>query len=83
MRNTITNVLERHTLFKRLAARQRFYTAGMMADEKIIEFMNRVKQLAPALKSMNVTIDDKELAMTVLNRLLQKIRAPYRCLRRH
>ena len=67
--NTILNVFESHTLLNKLAARTRFYTAQMDSGEKVISYINRIKQLAASLKSMNVDIDDKEMAMAVLNGL--------------
>jgi len=41
----------------------------MESGEKMLTFLNRVKQLADSLKSMNVNIDDKEMAMAVLSGL--------------
>ncbi len=38
-------------------------------NENILAFTNRIRQLASTLKSMGVDIDDKEMAMTVLNGL--------------
>ena len=65
----ILNVFERHTLMNKLAARREFYTVEMLANEKVLPYINRVKHLAAKLKSMNVHIDDKEMAMAVLNGL--------------
>ena len=65
----ITNVFERHTLLNNLAARRQFYTVSMLPSEKVLVFINRVKQLAATLQSMSVEIDDKEIAMAVLNGL--------------
>ena len=67
--DAILNVFERHTLLNRLAARREFYTVSMLANEKVLVFINRVKQLAARLQSMSVEIDDKEIAMAVLNGL--------------
>ena len=69
MWEAIINVFERHTLLNKLAAWRRFYTVTMQNDEKVLAYINRVKQLAARLKSMNVDIDDKEMAMAVLNGL--------------
>ena len=69
MWQAILNVFERHTLLNRLAARRQFYTVTMQNDEKVLTYINRVNQLAARLKSMNVDIDDKEMAMAVLNGL--------------
>ena len=59
MWEAILDVFERHTLLNKLAARRRFYTVTMQNDEKVLAYINRVKQLATRLKSMNVEIDDK------------------------
>ncbi len=68
----IVNIFERHTLLNKLAARLRFYTATMPEDENTLAFTNRIRQLASALKSMGVDIDDKEIAMAVLNGLPER-----------
>ncbi|CDF39892.1 unnamed protein product [Chondrus crispus] len=65
----ILNVFERHTLLNKLAARRDFHTVSMLPSEKVLVFINRVKQLAARLQSMSVEIDDKEIAMAVLNGL--------------
>ena len=41
----------------------------MQNDEKVLAYINRVKQLAAILTPMNVEIDDKEIVMAVLNGL--------------
>ena len=41
----------------------------MVSGEKVLTYINLVKQLASILKSMDVLIGDKELAMAVLNGL--------------
>lgn len=63
----LLNVFERHTLLKKLSARRKFYTVTMENGEKILTYLNRVKQLAATLKSMDVEIDNEELAMAALN----------------
>ena len=69
MWQTIMNVFERHTLLNKLSARRKFYTVSMENNEKMLTYLNRVKQLAATLKSMNVDIDDQEMAMAALNGL--------------
>ena len=69
MWQTITNIFERHTLFNKLAARRKFYTATMIESESILTYVTRIRQFADTLKSMGVDIDDKEMAMAVLNGL--------------
>ena len=65
----ILNVFERHTLLNKLSARRNFYTVTMENGEKMLTYLNRVKQLAAILKSRSVEIDDKEMAMAALNGL--------------
>lgn len=64
---SILDIFQQHTLLNSLAARRNFYTATMVEDEKILPFINRIRQLSSTLKSMSVEISDKELAMTILN----------------
>ncbi len=63
------HVHQRHTLLNELAARRDFYTATMKEEEKMLVYINRVRQMASVLQSMDVTIDDKEMAMAVLSGL--------------
>ncbi len=44
----------------------------MLADDRILAYTNRIRQLASTLKSMGVEIDDKEMAMAVLNGLPER-----------
>jgi len=66
---TIRDVFERHTLLNKLSARRKFYTACKAEEESILQFSNRIRHLGSMLKSMNVTIDDNEMAMALLNGL--------------
>ncbi|CDF39842.1 unnamed protein product [Chondrus crispus] len=75
MWEAIVNVFERHTLLNKLAARREFYTVKMLSGEKMLAYINLVKQLAAILKSMSVNIDDKEMAMAVLNGLPARFEA--------
>ncbi|CDF34864.1 unnamed protein product [Chondrus crispus] len=75
MWEAIVNVFERHTLLNKLAARREFYTVKMFSGEKVLAYINRVKQLAAILKSMSVNIHDKEMAMAVLNGLPARFQA--------
>jgi hypothetical protein len=43
-----------------LSARHRLYTAIMDNGEQMLTDMNRVRHLADILKSINVTIDEKD-----------------------
>eukprot|EP00171_Calliarthron_tuberculosum_P002750 IDg2750t1 len=65
----ICNVYQRHTLLNKLSARRDFYTATMLDGEKMLVYINRIRQMASVLQSMTVVIDDKEMAMAVLNGL--------------
>lgn len=65
----VCNVHQRHTLLNKLTARRDFYTATMRSGEKILPYINRVRQMACTLESMGVAIDEKEMAMAVLNGL--------------
>ena len=69
MWDEICNVHQRHTLLNKLSARRDFYTATMHPGEKMLVYINRIRQMASILQSMNVAIDDKEMAMAVLNGL--------------
>ncbi len=44
----------------------------MLADERILAYTKRIRQLASTLKSMGVEIDDKEVAMAVLKGLPER-----------
>jgi hypothetical protein len=69
MWTSILNVFERHTLLNKLSARRNFYTATMQDGEKILQYANRIRQIAATLKNMGVEIDDNEMAMALLNSL--------------
>lgn len=45
------------------------FTVRMENGEKILTYLNRVKQLVSTLKSMGVIIDEDELSMASLNGL--------------
>lgn len=69
MWTSIRDVFERHTLLNKLSARRKFYTASKEESESILQFSNRIRHLGSTLKSMNVTIDENEMAMAFLNGL--------------
>ncbi len=52
MWQAICDVFERHTLLNRLSARRKFYTASKQEGESVLQFSNRVRQLAASLKSI-------------------------------
>lgn len=65
MWNKIKNVFERHTLFNKVSALKRFYTANMSTDKYVLQFC----LLSSTLKSMKVTSSESEMAMALLNGL--------------
>jgi len=69
MWESIRDVFERHTLLNKLSARRKFYTACKSEDETILQFANRIRHLGSTLKSMNVIINENEMAMAFLNGL--------------
>ncbi len=71
-RTSILNLFERHTLLNKLTTRRNFYTATMHENEQIITYVNRVRSSPPPSSQMGVEIDDKELAMAVLNGLPER-----------
>ena len=72
MWSTIMDLFQRKTLLNKLHCRRRFYSAKMADSEKIMAFISRVRQLASDCKAMGVSIDDQEIAMTVICGLPQK-----------
>ena len=72
MWTAIKNIFERLTLLNKLYARNVFYTATMGSQETVLQFSNRIRQLCAKLKSMNVEISDSEMAIALLNGLLEE-----------
>ena len=72
MCGAIKDVFERHTLLNKLAARRKLYTAVKGESESVLQFANRIYNLSATLKSMTVMIDDTEMAMALLNGLLEQ-----------
>lgn len=72
MWKSILDLFQRKTLLNKLTTRRRFYSAQMGESEKAMGFIARVRQLAADCKAMDVTVDDQEIAMTVLCGLPQK-----------
>lgn len=66
MWTTILDLFQKKTLLNQLRIRRRFYSAKMGDSEKAMAFISRVRQLASDCKAMDVKIDDKDIAMTVL-----------------
>lgn len=68
--NDKLNVFERCTLLNKLAAQQRFYTVKLQAGEKILPYLNSVKQLSGTPKFTTSNVDDNDSALAALNGLL-------------
>ena len=66
MWNAICDVFQRKTLLNRINARRSFYTAKMREDEKMLQFINRVRHLASDLMSMEVNVEEEDIAMAIL-----------------
>lgn len=66
MWKAICDVFQRKTLLNRINARRAFYTAKMRDDEKMLHFINRVRHLASDLKSMDVVVEEEDIAMAIL-----------------
>ena len=67
----ICDVFEIHSLLNKLSARRKFYTATMKERETVLHFANHIRQLAATLNSMVAIIDESEMAMALLNGLLE------------
>lgn len=72
MWNAITNVFQRRTLMNIVRARRDFYSAQMGDDERVLVYINRVRQLAADLKSMDVAVEDEDVAMSILSGLSER-----------
>ena len=66
MWKAICDVFQRKTLLNRINARRSFYTAKMRDDEKMLQFINRVRHLASDLKSMDAVVEEEDIAMAIL-----------------
>lgn len=62
----ISDIFEKQTLLNKISARRRFYTAKMEENGKVRTFAARIRQLSSTLKSMNVDVNDNEMAMALL-----------------
>ena len=66
MWTAIVNIFQRRTLLNKLRARRNFYSVQMQDDERVLPYINRVRQLASDLRSMDVNVEDEDIAMSVL-----------------
>lgn len=69
MWSAIKNVFERQTIFNKLSARRKFYTACKIETASIRQFAYRIRLLDATLKSMDVEISESEMIMALLNGL--------------
>ena len=65
-------MFQRKTLLNKLTSRRKFYSAKMENGKKEMSFISRVRHLAADCKAIEVTIEDKDMAMTVLCGIPQK-----------
>lgn len=68
----IIDMFQRKTLLNCLNARRKFYSVKMADKDRVLPYINRVRQLASDLRAMDVEISDQEMAMTVLCGLTTK-----------
>lgn len=66
------NLLQKRTLWNRLTAWHRFYSAKMSDRDRLTAHLTRIRQFAGDMKEMNVTISGQELCMKILCSLLQR-----------
>lgn len=69
MLGSIYSVLQCHALLNQLRVHREFYSAEMMAGERMLSYINGVPHFSSLLKSMGVDIDKTELGMDTLNGL--------------
>lgn len=72
MWDMILNILERHRLLNNLAARRKLYTATLQSREKVLSYLNRVKQFDSTLNSIGVETSNQQMAMAKLKGLLRR-----------
>ena len=63
---TILELFQRETLPNKLMTRPRFYAAKMQSSDTVMAFISRVRQLSYYCKSLEISIHDKDAAITVL-----------------
>ena len=63
---TILELFQHKTLPNKLMTRRRFYAAKMESSDTVMGFISRVRQLSYYCKSLIISIDDKDVAITVL-----------------
>lgn len=68
----ICNVFQRKTLLNRINSRRSFYTAKMREDEKMLQFVNRIRHLASDMKCMDIKVEEEDVAMAILCNLPER-----------
>lgn len=66
---------EGQILLNKFSACRKFYTVSMASGEKFLTFSNCGRQLAATSKTIDVSIDDKTLAIGSLNGLPKRFEA--------
>lgn len=72
--NTILIILESHTLLNKFAARRKLYPVTMQYGEMMLSYLKPEKCLAGTLNDMTVEIEDRGMAMPLLNGLLRSFK---------
>lgn len=66
------NIFQRHSLLNKVKDWGGFYTLIRKYGERVLAFIDGVRDLASVLKMMGVEIDDDKIAMNMLNGLLEE-----------
>ena len=64
--NTLKNQYVRILILQKVRLRQQYYSSRFETGGNMLEHLNHMKSLHDQLREMGCTMDDKELAMTVL-----------------
>jgi len=67
MWSTLQGVFQRKSLMNRMKARREFYTVEMTIGERMLGYINRVRNLGENLKATGGEVTEMDLAMSVLN----------------
>lgn len=62
----ILNFFQHNTLLNQLATKWKLYTVTAAAEEKILQYVNRVNHLSGTLSSINGNVDDSQVSNAVL-----------------
>ena len=64
--DAIRNQFARESLLQKVRLRQQYYSCKYHVGDSVLEHISHLKSLHEQLKEMGVSVDDKELAMTLL-----------------